>query len=86
MERNSSKCVRFLRLLRSNRVFTVFCSMSEETPADLSHDQHAVRRQKLADLRESGADPFRAEVKPTHFSAAAIAAHIEGEDLSLIHI
>ena len=60
--------------------------MSEETPADLSHDQHAVRRQKLADLRESGADPFRAEVKPTHFSAAAIAAHIEGEDLSLIHI
>ena len=80
MERNSSKCVRFLRLLRSNRVFTVFGSMSEETPADLSHDQHAVRRQKLADLRESGADPFRAEVKPTHFSAAAIAAHIEGED------
>ncbi|MCF3652296.1 lysine--tRNA ligase [Synoicihabitans lomoniglobus] len=54
--------------------------MSEETSPDISHDQHAVRRQKLAELRAAGSDPFRAEVKPTHFSAEAIAAHVEGED------
>lgn len=52
--------------------------MSDET--DISHDQHAVRRQKLAELRAAGADPFRAEVKPTHFSAQAIAAYVDGED------
>ena len=32
-----------------------------EIPADITHDQHAVRRQKLADLRAAGTDPFRAE-------------------------
>lgn len=52
--------------------------MSDET--DISHDQHAVRRQKLAELRAAGADPFRAEVKPTHFSAQAVAAYVDGED------
>jgi lysyl-tRNA synthetase, class II len=52
--------------------------MSDET--DISHDQHAVRRQKLEELRAAGADPFRAEVKPTHFSAQAIAAYVDGED------
>lgn len=52
--------------------------MSDET--DISHDQHAVRRQKLADLRTAGQDPFRANVKPTHFSAEALAAYVDDED------
>jgi lysyl-tRNA synthetase class 2 len=51
-----------------------------EIPADITHDQHAVRRQKLADLRAAGVDPFRAEFAVTHFSAAALAAHVEGAD------
>ena len=54
--------------------------MSEATPVDNSHDQHAVRRQKLADLRAAGADPFRASVSPTHSSAEALEAYVEGED------
>jgi lysyl-tRNA synthetase class 2 len=51
-----------------------------EIPADITHDQHAVRRQKLADLRASGIDPFRAEFTTTHFSAEALKAHVEGQD------
>src|SRR3954468_1662772 len=51
-----------------------------DTPIDISHDQHAVRRQKLADLRASGIDPFRANFATTHFSGEAIKAHIEGQD------
>ena len=51
-----------------------------EIPADMTHDQHAVRRQKLAELRAGGTDPFRAEFSPTHFSAEAIAAHRDGQD------
>jgi len=54
--------------------------MSEETPVDISHDQQAVRRQKLAELRAAGEDPFRANVTPTHFSTAAKALYVEGED------
>jgi lysyl-tRNA synthetase, class II len=51
------------------------------TPApDQSHDQHAVRRAKLAELRASGVDPFRAEVAVTHFSEAAKALYTEGQD------
>jgi lysyl-tRNA synthetase, class II len=45
-----------------------------EIPADMTHDQHAVRRQKLAELRAAGVDPFRSEFRQTHFSAEAIAA------------
>jgi len=52
--------------------------MSDET--DISHDQHLVRRQKLEELRAAGSDPFRANVKPTHFSAEALAAYVDGED------
>ena len=52
--------------------------MSDET--DISHDQHAVRRQKLEELRAAGSDPFRANVKPTHFSAEALSAYVDGED------
>lgn len=57
-------------------------SMSE-IPTDISHDQHAVRRQKLADLRASGTDPFRANVAPTHFSADAKALYVEGQDYAV---
>ena len=51
-----------------------------EIPNEITHDQHAVRRQKLAELRAAGADPFRASFTPTHFSAAALAAYVEGQD------
>jgi lysyl-tRNA synthetase class 2 len=51
-----------------------------ETPPDISHDQHAVRRQKLADLRAAGTDPFRANFAPTHFSQEAIKLYVEGQD------
>ena len=33
-----------------------------DTPLDISNDQHAVRRQKLAEMRAGGFDPFRASV------------------------
>jgi lysyl-tRNA synthetase class 2 len=45
-----------------------------DIPSDISHDQHAVRRQKLADLRAAGLDPFRANCATTHFSADAMKA------------
>lgn len=48
--------------------------------SEISHDQLAVRRQKLADLRQKGVDPFRAEFQPKHFSAEAIAAFVEGAE------
>jgi len=51
-----------------------------ESPSDLSHDQHAVRRQKLAELRAAGIDPFRAHFEPTHLSADALNAYRDGED------
>ncbi len=53
--------------------------MSDHTP-DISHDQHAVRRQKLADLRAAGLDPFRANCATTHFSGDALKAYVEGQD------
>jgi len=51
-----------------------------DIPTDITHDQHAVRRQKLADLRAAGVDPFRASFTPTHFSQDAIKAYVEGQD------
>jgi lysyl-tRNA synthetase, class II len=51
-----------------------------DVPADNSHDQHAVRRQKLAELRSGGVDPFRNEFETSHFSGEALAAHVEGSD------
>lgn len=57
--------------------------MSEIPPIDISHDQHAVRRQKLADLRAAGFDPFRANVSTTHFSADAKALYVEGQDYAV---
>jgi lysyl-tRNA synthetase, class II len=51
-----------------------------DIPTDISHDQHAVRRQKLADLRATGFDPFRANVTTTHFSQEAKALYVDGQD------
>lgn len=51
-----------------------------ELPADISHDQHAVRRQKLAELRAGGSDPFRASFQPTHFSAGALKLFVDGAE------
>ena len=51
-----------------------------DIPTDISHDQHAVRRQKLAEMRAAGFDPYRASVAPTHFSAEAKALYVEGQD------
>ena len=53
--------------------------MSDPTP-DISHDQHAVRRQKLAEMRVAGFDPFRANASQTHFSVEAIGAYTDGQD------
>jgi len=51
-----------------------------ENPADISHDQHAVRLAKLRELRAAGRDPFRANFPTTHFSGEALQAHVDGED------
>ena len=58
----------------------VFGSMSDTPPPDISHDQHAVRRAKLAEMRAGGFDPFRANVATTHFSNDAKALYVEGQD------
>ncbi|MFM1850888.1 MAG: hypothetical protein RIS54_572 [Verrucomicrobiota bacterium] len=54
-----------------------------ENPVDNSHDQHAVRRQKLADLRAGGCDPFRASVAPSNFSQDAKARYADGQDYTV---
>lgn len=54
-----------------------------EIPTEITHDQHAVRRQKLADLRAGGTDPYRANCEQTHFSADAIASYLDGQDYSV---
>jgi lysyl-tRNA synthetase class 2 len=51
-----------------------------DIPFDISHDQHAVRRQKLADMRAAGIDPFRANFATTHFSGEALKAYVEGQE------
>jgi lysyl-tRNA synthetase class 2 len=51
-----------------------------EIPADITHDQHAVRRQKLAELRAAGVDPFRAEFATSHFSGEALGAYVDGHE------
>ena len=63
----------------SSAAWIVEPSMSD-TPLDISHDQHAVRRQKLAEMRAGGFDPFRASVAQTHFSQDAIKLHVVGQD------
>jgi lysyl-tRNA synthetase, class II len=54
-----------------------------EIPTDISHDQHAVRRKKLADMRAAGFDPFRATFEPTHLSADALKAYVDGQDYAV---
>lgn len=54
-----------------------------DNPSDISHDQHAVRRQKLAELRAAGIDPFRSEFTPTHLSQDAVKAHVDGRDYTV---
>ncbi|HYP17480.1 MAG TPA: amino acid--tRNA ligase-related protein, partial [Opitutus sp.] len=54
-----------------------------DIPQDITHDQHAVRRQKLADMRAGGFDPFRANVATTHFSADAKALYVDGQDYAV---
>jgi len=51
-----------------------------DIPTEITHDQHAVRRQKLADLRAAGVDPFRATCEQSHFSADAMKLYVEGQD------
>ena len=51
-----------------------------DIPQDISHDQHAVRRQKLTDMRAAGFDPFRANFAPTHFSGDALKSYVDGQD------
>ncbi|HEY1793126.1 MAG TPA: lysine--tRNA ligase [Opitutaceae bacterium] len=52
--------------------------MSEN--AEATHDQHAVRRQKLSAMRAAGSDPFRAEFQTSHFSGEALKAYVDGQD------
>lgn len=54
-----------------------------EIPTDISHDQHAVRRQKLADMRAAGFDPYRANCAQSHFSADAIKEYVDGQDYTV---
>ncbi len=56
-----------------------------DIPQDITHDQHAVRRQKLADMRAGGFDPFRANFATTHFSGDALKAYVEGEE-NTVHV
>ncbi len=51
-----------------------------DLPQDISHDQHAVRRQKLADMRAAGFDPFQANFSTTHFSGEALKAYVDGQE------
>src|SRR5580692_7294914 len=68
-----------IRLPLGGPAATVAGFMSDN-PSEISHDQHAVRRQKLAELRAAGKDPFSANAGQTHCSAAAIKAYVEGQD------
>jgi lysyl-tRNA synthetase, class II len=73
---------RGLRLPRRREEATVGGFMSD-IPGDITHDQHAVRRQKLAELRSAGTDPFRANFATTHFSGQALAAYVDGQDYAV---
>ena len=72
--------VRSFRLRNGGAHGLVFVSMSDTPLPDISHDQHAVRRNKLAEMRAGGFDPFRANVATSHFSGDAIKLHVDGQD------
>jgi lysyl-tRNA synthetase class 2 len=61
----------------------IYVSMSD-IPIEITHDQHAVRRQKLADMRAGGFDPFRAHFETTHFSNDAIKSQVDGQDNTVV--
>jgi len=48
--------------------------------SEISHDQLAVRRQKLTDLRDQGIDPFRSSFSPEHTAFSAVQAYVEGSE------
>jgi len=48
--------------------------------SEISHDQLAVRRQKLEDMRSRGVDPFRSSFQPTHTAVSAVAAFVGGAE------
>ena len=53
--------------------------MSEKTDLNaISHDLHAVRQEKLAQLRAAGEDPYRAEWSQTHIASECPALLPEG--------
>ncbi len=54
-----------------------------DTPAVNTNDLFAVRLAKLQEMRAAGFDPFRANVSPTHTSAEAVAAHVDGQDYTV---
>lgn len=72
--------LREIPIARGELVTHVVGFTMSDQPVDISHDQHAVRLAKLAELRANGADPFRAEFAPSHLSADARRAYIEGEE------
>src|SRR4051794_9836409 len=82
----ANRSTRKIHLLRVVVDPTVLGSVSmSDIPTDITHDQHAVRRQKLADLRATGIDPFRANFSTTHFSGDALKAHVDGQD-NTVHV
>ncbi len=54
-----------------------------DIPQDITHDQHAVRLQKLQAMRAAGSDPFRANCEQTHFSGEALKAYVDGADYTV---
>ena len=48
--------------------------------SEISHDQLAVRRQKLTDLRDQGVDPFRSTFSPEDTAVSAVEAYIEDSE------
>lgn len=60
-------------------ILIVIDSMSD-LPIDNTHDQHAVRLAKLAELRAAGQDPFRASFTTTHLSDDARKSYVDGQD------
>ena len=70
--------------LRGAEVVSKFGGFMSDVHSDISHDQHAVRRQKLAEMRAGGFDPFRANVAVTHFSQDAKALFVDGQDYASV--
>jgi lysyl-tRNA synthetase class 2 len=70
-------------LLAAASATTLLCFIMSETPEANTNDLFAVRMAKLQELRAAGSDPFRANVSPTHTSAEALAAYVDGQDYTV---